>query len=475
MGGKAEIKLRSTSRQRPASRAAGHHVVVEVTETAKLALPMVLTQLGQIAMMTIDLAFIGRIGPEALAAATLAARVYLVSLTLCMGLMAAIAPLAAEAFGANKLAVVRHLFQMGLWAGLVLSLPIMTFPLHGEQILVALGQAPEVARLAEQYLLGLVWGIAPAVGFLAIRSLMGAVGRPEPAMWITVASIPINGLLVYLLTFGKLGLPRLELLGVGLANTIVNCAMFLVGLWFATMWRPFSDYYVLAHFWRFDRRAMRQLIVVGTPISIGFLMEYGIFSAVALLMGTISITALAAHQIAAQVADILFMIPSGISMAVAVRVGHAAGRNDRSGIKRAGVVAILLGIVIAATLALMLIGARFQIPELFLNEATAEQGETIRLAADLLWVGAMFFITDTTRSIASGGLRGLKDTQVPLLCALVCYWLIGFPLGYVFGLMMGLGPIGIWIGISIGTTACASLLVLRFHVLATNFVRQSHA
>ncbi|MER9312937.1 MATE family efflux transporter [Mesorhizobium australicum] len=464
--------MKSTSGRRPTRWAAGH-LGVELTETARLALPMVLTQLGQIAMMTTDLAFIGGIGTEAVAAAALGARVYLVSMTFCMGLMAAIAPLGAQAFGANNLTVLRCLLRMGLWAALVLSLPIMTFALRGEQILLALGQAPDAARLAERYLFGLAWGVGPAMGFLAIRSFLGAVNRPQPALWITVAAIPVNGLLVYLLAFGKLGLPQLELSGVGLATTLVNCAMFLAGIWFATMRAPFRDYYVLAHLWRFDRRSMRQLIVVGTPISIGFLMEYGIFSAVALLMGMIGTAALAAHQIAAQVVDILFMIPSGISMAVAVRVGHAAGRNDGSGIKRAGLVAILLGIVTAALLALVMIAARFQIAELFLKGAASDAGATLGLAADLMLVGATFFITDAIRSIASGSLRGLNDTQVPLLLAAFCYWLIGFPLGYVFGLKNGFGPLGIWVGISVGTAACAALLILRFHLLASRFALQS--
>lgn len=175
---------------------------------------------------------------------------------------------------------------------------------------------------------------------------MGAINRPEPVLWITLAAIPVNGLLVYLLMYGKLGLPRLELFGAGLATTLVNCAMFLAALWFAIVRRPFRGYHVLAHLWYFDCPSMRQLIVIGAPISIAFLMEYGITSAAALLAGVISTTAVAAHQIAIQVAAILFMIPSGISMAAAVRVAHAVGRNDGPAIKRSGLAAMLLGIVI---------------------------------------------------------------------------------------------------------------------------------
>ncbi|WP_407177612.1 MATE family efflux transporter [Bradyrhizobium sp. STM 3562] len=447
-------------------RRARNHLALELGETARLALPMALTQLGQIAMMTTDLAFIGRISAEAVAAAALAGTVYFVGFTFGMGLMSAVAPLAAQAFGADNPAVVRRSLRVGLWAALLLSLPIMVLPLRGERILLALGQAPQTAQLAQQYLFGLAWGVAPALWFLAIRSFMGAVNRPEPVLWITLAAIPVNAVLVYLLIYGELGLPRLGLFGAGLATTLVNCATFLAALWFATRRRPFSDYHVLARLWHFDWPLMRQLIVIGAPISMAFLMEYGLFSAAALLMGLISTTALAAHQIALQVAAILFMIPFGISMAATVRVGHAVGRDDGPGIRRAGLVAMLLGMVIAALLTLTVVAARFEIARFFLGEAADNADATIELAANLLLIGASFFITDAIQSIAVGSLRGLKDTRVPLLFACIGYWLIGFSLRYVLGFHAGLGAIGVWIGLSIGTAVYAALLVLRFRLLA---------
>ncbi|WP_354101868.1 MATE family efflux transporter [Bradyrhizobium sp. RT5a] len=446
-------------------RTAIHPFAVELNETAKLAWPMVLTQVGQIAMMTTDLAFIGRISTEALAAAALAGRFYLISVTFGVGLLSAIAPLAAQAFGANNIAAVRRTLRMGLWTALVLSFPIIAVALRAEQILLALGQAPDVARLAQQYLFGLGFGAAPALAFLAIRSFMGAVHRPQPVFWITLSAIPLNALLVYMLTYGKLGLPRLELFGAGLATTLVNCGMFLAGLWFAALRQPFRDYHVLAQLWRFDWRAMRQLIAIGTPISIASLIESGLFWATSLLAGLISTSALVAHQIAVQIAAILFMIHFGVGTAAAVRVGHAAGRHDRAGVKRANLAAMLIGMVIAAMLTLALIAGRFEIVELFLGRSDRDSEATIGLAAQLLIVGAALFITDAAQCIAAGGLRGLKDTRVPLLFAAISWWLIGFSLSYWLGMKVGLGAIGIWIGLSIGTTIYAALLVLRFRHL----------
>src|SRR3954469_8312311 len=213
--------------------APSRHLADEFAETLKLAVPMALTQLGQIAMMTTDLALIGRLGDEAVAAAALASSVFFITFTFGMGLVSAVAPLAAQAFGARNPRMVRRALRVGLWAALLISLPMIVPPLYGEQILLTLGQAPVSAGLAQDYLMGLAWGITPGLWFLAIRGFMGAVNRPEPGLWITLAAIPANAVLVYLLIHGQWGLPRLGLFGAGLATTIINFGMFVAGLWFA--------------------------------------------------------------------------------------------------------------------------------------------------------------------------------------------------------------------------------------------------
>jgi multidrug resistance protein, MATE family len=453
------------------SETAGRHLTSELAETLKLAAPMALTQLGQIAMTTTDLVLIGRISDEAVAAAGLAGTVYFVSFTLGIGLMAAVAPLAAQAFGAGDPPLVRRALRTGLWAALFISLPIMAFPLRGEQILHALGQAQSTSHLAQDYLFGLAWGVLPALWFQAIRSFMGAVNRPQPILWITLAAIPANALLAYLLIYGAFGLPRLGLFGAGIATTIVNFGTFLAGLWFVTRREPFSDYRVMTRLWRIDWTLMRQIVIIGAPISIAFLLEYGMFSSAGLLMGLISTTALAAHQVALQVTAILFMVPFGVGMAATIRVGHAVGRNDPAGIRRAGLIAILLGVVLSAILTLAVIFARVAIVRLFLG-ATAENADaTVDLAATLLAIGATLFITDGLQGTAVGVLRGLKDTRVPLLFAAISYWLIGFSAAYTLAFFTPLGAIGVWIGLSLGTAVHATLLVLRFHRLTNRFAR----
>ena len=446
--------------------ASGNHLALELTDTLKLAVPIALTQLGQIAMMTIDLALIGRLGDHAVAAAALANTVFWISFTFGMGLVSAVAALAAQAFGARDPRMVRRALRVGLWAALLISLPIMVLPLYGEQILLALGQAPLTAHLAQRYLFGLAWGVAPSLWFIAIRGFMGAVNRPEPILWITLVAIPANAVLVYLLIHGGWGLPRLELFGAGLATAIVNFGMFLAALWFCTNRRPFRKYHVMGRIWRIDWTLMRQLVVIGAPISLSFLMEYGLFSAAALLMGLISTTALAAHQIALQVTAILFMVPFGIGIAATVRVGHAIGRNDAAAVKRAGLVATLLGVALVFTLTLAVIFGRFAIARFFFGDAADSGGAVIDLTATLLAIGATFFVADGVQTVVAGALRGMNDTGVPLLFAAISYWGIGFTIAYGLGFWTELGAVGVWIGLSCGTAVYAMLLILRFRRLA---------
>ncbi|MEA2884243.1 MAG: multidrug resistance protein family, partial [Bradyrhizobium sp.] len=215
-----------------------------------------------------------------------------------------------------------------------------------------------------------------------------------------------------------------------------------------------------------------RLIAIGAPISIAFLLEYGLFGAAGLLMGLIGTTALAAHQIALQIAAILFMVPFGVGMAATVRVGHAVGRNEPSAVRRAGVVATLLGVAFMSAMTLAVIVGRFTIGRLFFGEAADSAAAAIELTANLLLVGATFFIADGIQAVAAGALRGLNDTRIPLLFAAISYWLVGFPAACLLGFHTGLGAIGVWLGLSCGTAVHAILLTLRF-LLLTRHLQQS--
>lgn len=437
----------------------------EINATVKLALPIALTQLGQVAMMTSDLMLVGHLGDNAIAAAALAQTVLFAAFMIGMGVMAAVSPLAAQAYGAREPRMVRRALRVGLWAAVLLGVPMTALQYLGEDILLALGQNGETSRLAGRYLMGLGWCLVPGWWFIALRGFMGAVNWPEPALWITLAAIPINALLAYALIYGAFGFPALDLLGAGVATTAVNLAMCAAGFGVAYLQRPFRKFQVLGRFWRIDWPLMGKLIVVGAPIAGAFLLEYGLFATAAILMGWIGNTALAAHQIALQTASILFMVPFGISMAATVRVGHAVGRRDAAGTRRAGLAAIGLAALFMSAMVLVIVAFRRVIPLMFLGAEAAEAGATVALAATLLAFGSTFFIVDGIQTVAAGALRGLNDTRVPMIFAAISFWVIGFATSYTLAFPARLEAIGIWIGFTVGLGVYALLLVWRFNLL----------
>ncbi|MBX9843985.1 MAG: MATE family efflux transporter [Xanthobacteraceae bacterium] len=437
----------------------------ELIETIRLALPIALTQLGQVAMMTSDLALLGRLGQEVVAASALAHTVLFGAFVVGMGLVSAVSPLAAQAFGARQPRMVRRALRVGLWAATLLGIPLSLTQLEGERILLALGQTPVEAKLAAEYLKGLAWCLVPAWWFIALRGFMQSVNRPEPGLWITLAAIPANGVLAYGLIYGEFGLPRLEMFGAGLATTIVNLGMCAAGVWVCYACRPFKKYRVLGRFWVPDWVLFKQLLAIGAPISVTMMLEFGVFAAAALLMGWLGTAALAAHQIAITSASIMFMVPFGVSMAATVRVGHAVGRRDTEGTRRAGMAAIALGAGFMALMTLLAALFRHHIPLVFMGFGTAPTDPTLLLAATLLLLGASFFIADGVQTVAAGALRGLNDTRMTLVYAAICFWVIGFSVCYALGFPLGYGAPGIWIGLSIGLALYALLLIRRFHRL----------
>ncbi len=211
---------------------------------------------------------------------------------------------------------------------------------------------------------------------------------------------------------------------------------------------------MLGRFWRADWSLLGRLIVVGWPISVSFLLEYGLFATAAVLVGWLGTTQLAAHQIALQIAAVVFMVPLGISMAATVRVGQAVGRSEPAAARRAGFAAIGLGAGFMAAMVVLIIVLRDVIPLAFLDPGTADADATIALTTRLLVIGATFFIVDGMQTVAAGALRGLNDTRVPMIFAAVSFWAVGFTTSYGLGFSAHLGVIGVWIGFTICLPCC---------------------
>ena len=442
--------------------AASHPWRAELRNTLRLAVPLVLTQLAVIAIGTTDTLMMGWLGPQDLAAGALGGTVYFAVFLFSLGVLTAVAPMAAQAIGAHQRREVRRIVRQGLWVATTLAVPFGLVLWHTEAILLGLGQTPANAALAGGYLHAMVWGLLPALWFLVLRNFVAALSRPRAVVVVTVVAVGLNALGNYGLMFGNFGLPRLELVGAGISSSVVNTAMFAALLAHVLRDRGFRCYTILVRLWRPDWARFRAIFRVGLPIGGGVLLEVGMFSAAAILMGLIGTDNLAAHQIALQLAAVTFMVPLGISHAVTVRVGLATGARDAVAVGRRGWVALTLGAAFMSVTAVVFWLFPRPLVDLFLDLNAPASAPVVELATSLLAFAAVFQIADGTQVIATGALRGLKDTRVPMLIAGLCYWGVGFTGSAVLAFPLGFGSQGVWAGLVLGLFAAAALMVWRF-------------
>lgn len=436
----------------------------EMRATFALAWPIVLTNLAQTAMPTTDVILIGRLGPDALAAAALATNLYFAFLFFGIGVVTATAPMIARELGRNRHSVrdVRRSFRQGLWLAVAVSVPVWAVLWHAEPILLLLGQEPALAADAGLYMRALQWSILPFLFYIVVRALISAMERPMSAMWVGLVAIVLNGLAGYTLIYGSFGFPRLGLIGAGIATTFSSTMLFGGLAVVLVVDRRFRRYGFFGRIWRPDWPRFRELWRLGLPIGVAVALEVTIFNIAALLMGLIGSDSLAAYAIALQIATFTFMVPLGLNQAVTVRVGRAYGAGDRDGIRRAGWTAYGLGIAFMSMTALVMIFAPRPLIAAFLDLDDPVNAAVVALAVPFLAVAGFFQIFDGAQAIGAGMLRGLHDTRVPMVFAAVGYWGIGLSLAAFLGFATPLAGIGIWIGLAAGLASVAFLMTTRW-------------
>ncbi|MDF1792347.1 MAG: MATE family efflux transporter [Thalassobaculaceae bacterium] len=438
----------------------------EVGATLALAIPIAATQLAQMALQTTDVLMTGRLGPHALAAAQLGHNLYFPVFVTILGTLFASSAMFAQELGARRYKGVRRTFRQGFWLILSVTLPSWIYFAHAEDMLVAMGQAPDLAARAQEYCDGVMWGLPFMAGFALLRNFIAAHGRPRPALWLLAIGIPVNALIDYALMFGHFGLPRLELYGLGIATTLVQAAMFFLLLVYILRNRRYRRYMLLIRFWRSDWPRFRELWSVGLPIGLTKLAEAGLFAATGFLIGLIGVHELAGHAVALQFAAIAFMIPFGVAQAATVRVGLAVGRRNPDGAVLASRVATLVGVVVMVPSALIYVFCGEILVSLFLDVGDPSELPAVAHAVTYIAIAGLFQFADGGQSVIAGALRGFKDTRVPMVIALIGYWPIGGGAAVLFAFPMGYGGAGVWAGLALGLFVVWGALALRLRLVA---------
>jgi MATE family multidrug resistance protein len=285
-------------------------------------------------------------------------------------------------------------------------------------------------------------------------------------MVIMLIGVVFNAAAAYGLIFGRLGLPALGLRGAGIAATLTNVFLFVGLLGFILSDRQFRRFHILGRLWRPDWARFREIFRIGLPIGVTLVMEVGLFACAGFAMGWIGTAELAAHQIALQCASVTFMVPLGLAQAATLRVGLAAGGNDAPGIRRAGLVALLMGSVFMLSMATVMWAVPGAIVGLFIDAGDPANAAVVRAAVTFLAIAALFQLFDGGQVIGAGALRGLKDTRWPMVFAALAYWGVGMSLALGLGFGVGLGGLGIWVGLAVALAVAAALMIGRFGILA---------
>lgn len=429
-----------------------------------LAGPLVGANLLQMGVYAIDVMFVARLGPVDFAAATLGVFLFGLVLWALLGLATACAPIIAAELGRKRHAVreVRRSFRMALWVAILVPLPFMLLLANGETVFRFAGQDPLVARRADAFLDILLFGLIPSVAGGVMRTVAAALGRPGWALGVTALALIIAALGNWLLVFGHWGLPALGLEGSALASLITSIATLIAyGVIFATD-PKLRRYRLFGRWWRPEWSRFAEIVRLGTPIALAFTLEGALFGGAAILMGLISVTAVAAHAVALNIASIMFQIPLGIAQATTIRVGRAFGAGDHAAIGRAGWIGIATGTSIMALTALAILIAPRLFMSAYLDLDAPANAATIALASQFLLVAAMFQLLDGAQVVLAGALRGLQDTQMPMLIAGIGYWGIGFTTAIMLAFWLGWQGVGIWLGLAAGLLAVSLLLGWRW-------------
>ncbi|WP_417311023.1 MATE family efflux transporter [Devosia sp.] len=434
----------------------------ELRAGLSLAWPLIVAQLAQNLLFTTDVVLMGRLGPDYLAAGTLATA-YMIPLQLLgAGIVGAVAPLVAQARGRRDIKAVRRVVRQGFWVTILVASLLMPVVLSMRSLYAALGQDAALLDLSQTYIEAGAWMLYPAMATMVVRAFLSSFEATRVILVVTVIGVMFNIVAAWALIFGELGMPRMELRGAALSTGITHMVMFLALLFYVLQHRKLKRFNILVRFWKPDWSRFRQIFRIGLPIGLTIAAEVGIFSAAAFLMGWLGTEEVAAHAVALQLTATSFMVPLGMGMAATVRVGIAYGRGDAGGVHRAGWTNILLGtgfMVVTCTLFLTLPGPLVAI---FIDTSKPENAAVLSLATGYLVIAGLFQIFDGAQGVANHALRGLSDTRIPMLIAIVGYWVIGLPVAWVLGFEFGLGGTGVWIGLATGLGLNAIMLVSRF-------------
>ena len=422
-----------------------------------LAGPLVLIQVGSMLMGVVDTIMVGRVSPQALASVALGNMYFFAISIFGMGVLFAIDPVIAQALGARDDLAVRRGLQRGLVLALALTVPITLMLLTAGPVLELVNQPDEVIPDAAAFVYLNALSVLPFYVFVVLRQTLQAHHRLLPLAITVVTANLVNAALNYVWIYGHLGFPAMGVRGSAWATVTSRWLMAVMLL--ALGWRILKPHLQSVAPNMLDFRPLMRMLKLGLPIGTQMMVEGGAFNIMALLMGWLGVAQVAAHQIALNLASLAFMVPLGVSSAAAVLVGHAVGRTDAGGVRRATIASLGVGAAFMLCTGALFIGAPQLLAGLYTRDAVV-----LGLAALLLPLAGLFQVFDGLQVVAIGLLRGLGDTRVPMIINIIGFWCVGIPVSLWLGFGLDLGAAGLWWGLVVGLIIVATFLIARIRL-----------
>jgi MATE family multidrug resistance protein len=432
-------------------------------DNLKLAIPVVISQLGHMLVQTSDSVIIGHFaGTTALAAVSLAGSVFMVILVMGLGIAYAITPLIAQANGREDYAGCGRILINGLILNLITGVFLFLAVYFGSHYLLDhLQQSPAVVAQAKPFLILLGISILPLMVFSTFKQFGEGLGFTKQAMKISIWGNVLNICLGIIFVKGLFGFAPMGVRGVGYSTLIDRCLMATVMTFYVLRSQRFKIYIKEFALRNFNRVTSFQLLRIGAPISMQYTFEISAFAGANILIGRISVVVQAAHQVAISLASISYMMANGFSAAAAVKSGNHFGSKNFRDLRLSAISSYHIVLVFMFATALIFTFGNHLLPHIYTSDAAV-----IPVAAQLLLLAAVFQLFDGAQVVGLGVLRGMGDVNYPTIITFLAYWVVGLPFGYWLGLNYHLGAVGVWYGLVLGLATASLLLFFRFQSIS---------
>lgn len=435
-----------------------------------LAIPVMITQAGQMIVQFADNIMVGHLGTVEFAGVAFANSIFTIGMVFCICFTQGLTPYAGQSYGKGLYREVAGYFQNSFIMNIFLCITIVGTMLCVVPFMQYMGQDPSILEYAKDYYRILVISLVPFILFFSIRNFSEGIGITKYAMYITIGSNLVNIFFNWLLIFGNWGFPHMGVEGAAIATLISRVLMFISFAILLTCINPYKKYLKLIRKPFINPDKIKELLKTSVPISLQGLVEVTAFSLSGIMVGWFGKEAMAANQIALTITTFSFMIAQGIGVAATIRVSHQFGEKRYTDARKAGFAAVHLSVGLMGTAGIIYIFLRHMVPYLFTSDPAVAT-----IAASLMIISAGFQIFDAVQLAGVASLRALADVKVPLIFAIISYYCICLPLGYICGHYFNLGPIGVWLGLMLGLMFASVLFMYRFRTLTEKYIKQEKA